>query len=575
MRAIGTASDMNGWSLGALVALLIAAPFETREPLLSLPGQSISSVEMVLIAVMAGWGTAGLATRRWPRWRTALTAPWLALLAGLTISAVMSPVNPGNAVHMVARLAMALAIALFAFNVVTSERRLVAVLAAALTLGVLVALLVMVDTTGVPTVIAWLSHFRDSLQFVGGQVRASGPLQYPTVASMTLEILFALGLGYLLVTVDLGSRRSALVVAVLLVVVGQAVMLTFTRAGVLSLLASLAVAGFLRWRAQGFDLGARLVLVLGVLVPVQALITTPGELFWLRATSEGQAGWYDVEIDAPRSVSLATGALSTVPVTVTNTGRATLDSSLTPPFRLSYHWLLEDEDRVLVRGGARTLFPAPVSPGDSVTLNARVYPPPEPGTYRILWDVEYEHRLWFSAEDDPSEFMITLATVSGSAVGRLSPAQDLPPPPSRFRPGRPRLWRAAVELFADHPVLGIGPDNYRLSYGPYLNLTRFDTRTHSNNLYLEMLVGGGLLGAALFAWLLWRVGVTTLRGVNLASGAVMPGAVGGVAAAVGAIGVHGVFDAFLAATPTYVLIAITVGLVLACEGLSHVDANRV
>ena len=59
-------------------------------------------------------------------------------------------------------------------------------------------------------------------------------------------------------------------------------------------------------------------------------------------------------------------------------------------------------------------------------------------------------------------------------------------------------------MFAAHPLAGVGPDNFRLSYGAYAGLSGADERTHSNNMYLEMLAGGGLLVAAAFAWLLWR-----------------------------------------------------------------------
>ena len=186
MRAAGEELDVKTWSLTALLVLIIASPFETREPWLRLPGQSVSSVEAVLLAVMAAWGAMVVATRRWPAWWTPVTGPWLALLAGLMASAMWSPVSQSNAVHMVARLAMALAIALFTFNVVSNERRLLVVLATAVGIGVVVALLVVLDAAGISAVIAWLSRFRDSVMFVGGQVRASGPLQYPTVASMVL-----------------------------------------------------------------------------------------------------------------------------------------------------------------------------------------------------------------------------------------------------------------------------------------------------------------------------------------------------------------------------------------------------
>ena len=79
-----------------------------------------------------------------------------------------------------------------------------------------------------------------------------------------------------------------------------------------------------------------------------------------------------------------------------------------------------------------------------------------------------------------------------------------PPPRPTVRPGRLVLWRAAARMFAAHPLAGVGPDNFRLAYGRYAGLAGADPRTHSNNMYLEMLAGGGLLVAGAFAWLLWR-----------------------------------------------------------------------
>ena len=43
-------------------------------------------------------------------------------------------------------------------------------------------------------------------------------------------------------------------------------------------------------------------------------------------------------------------------------------------------------------------------------------------------------------------------------------------------------------------VSGVGPDNDRLQYGKYLGARRWDTHVYSNNLYLEILTGSGILG---------------------------------------------------------------------------------
>ena len=52
--------------------------------------------------------------------------------------------------------------------------------------------------SGCRPVLDWLQAFRPGVATVGAQVRAGGPLQYPTIASMYLEIVFAFGLGVLL-----------------------------------------------------------------------------------------------------------------------------------------------------------------------------------------------------------------------------------------------------------------------------------------------------------------------------------------------------------------------------------------
>src|SRR4030095_13711245 len=86
---------------------------------------------------------------------------------------------------------------------------------------------------------------------------------------------------------------------------------------------------------------------------------------------------------------------------------------------------------------------------------------------------------------------ISLATVEGPALAGAP--QPFPRPRPRWRPGRLVLWGAAARMFAAYPLLGVGPDNFRLTYPRYAGLTSGDPRTHSNNMYLEVAAGGGLV----------------------------------------------------------------------------------
>jgi len=146
------------------------------------------------------------------------------------------------------------------------------------------------------------------------------------------------------------------------------------------------------------------------------------------------------------------------------------------------------------------------------------------------------------------------------------------------RPGRLALWRAAWRMFAAHPIAGVGPDNFRLAYGRYLGLANADERTHSNNMYVEMVAGGGLLVAVAFGWLAWRAAACA---VALAA-ATADGAPGlalalGLSAAIVAIAVHASVDSFLSFAPTYVLFALTLGCASACLDRKEIltDAHRV
>jgi O-antigen ligase len=112
-------------------------------------------------------------------------------------------------------------------------------------------------------------------------------------------------------------------------------------------------------------------------------------------------------------------------------------------------------------------------------------------------------------------------------------------------------------MLVDRPWTGVGPDNFRLLYGRYAGLANADTRVHSNNLYLEVLVSGGLIAGLVLVWIGWRLAAVTWH--TLAPLAVHPAAPG-IAAALAALAVHGLFDAFLAFTATYILTAITIGV---------------
>ena len=554
------------------VALLaLVAPFEITAPLISLPRQSVSNLEAAVVCALAVWGLTIAWSLRMPRVNTPLTVPWIALLATMIVASLWSPVSRINALHMTGRLTAALGVYLLAVNAVGKRARLRTALGLSVAAGVAVAVLAILEYLRVSQVLSALEAFRPGVALIGAQVRAGGPLQYPTVASMYLEVVFACGLGLWLAVVDEARGAYALLLAVALVVIAEGITLTFTRAGLITMAASLALVGIVRYRRRGWERGGKLLAALAVAIAVMFLASRSAQFVWLRLTSEGQESWYRMQVDAPSDLDLTAGAISTVPVRVTNTGRLPWDSRGEPPFFFSNHWRQTDGKRYVTFEGARTGFETPVEPGVTVDLSALVRVPRQPGRYLLEWDAVQEGRLWFSTEPGATP-TVSRATVTGAASD--VPLRTSPPMRRAVRPGRFVLWRAAVRMFVAHPLLGVGPDNFRLAYGDDLGIADTDPRTHSNNMYLETIAGGGLLVGLAFAWFLWRA-----AGCFAASAASDPASIlgAGIAAAGLAIGLHAFVDSFLSFAPTYVLFALTLGFASACArgGEAGLDAHRV
>ena len=555
-----------------LCALIVAAPFEALEPVVTIPGQSLSSLEVVMVAILGGWAMGLASSRTLPIWRTPLTLPWLGFVLTMLAAALLAQSHRGNALNMVGRLALGFAIYTLTVNAVNSTRRLMGACVAVGVSAAVVWPLLLLEHAEVGWVGGLLSAFRSHSANVGAALRASGPFLYPTIASMYLEIAFALTLGTFLTLADRRHYGRAIWSALLLFVIGQSITLTSSRAGLALMVASIAVVSALRVKRVGFDLCGKTLLALLALIAFQVPTIHSFENLALRLTTESQDAWYRASFEAPREISIATGETILVPIRVTNTGRTVWNSAVTPPFRLSYHLLLED-DRVSSWQGLRTDFPDPVQPGDSISLNAAVEAPMKPGRYRVMWDIERENWLWFSTEPGAALF-VTDAVVTGPEIGPTGQPYEAKLPTAPRRQGRLLLWRAALGMFAANPVSGVGPDNFRLEYGAYAGLADFDTRVHSNNMYLEVLAGGGLIAIAMFAWLCVAASSLVIRAVKIADGRTASLA-SGIATAVAAIALHGAVDSFLSFTPTYVLIAVTLGLASSSLSLNRTHAHRI
>ncbi len=560
-RARGPVARVAGAGVAAIV---LVSPFEALEPVARVPGQALSTVECVVVAACAAAAMATVREQRSAVLWVHRSLPWAALGGAAMLSVLGAGGLAGNALGMAVRLFVLAAVCGLTQVAAPSHQAVDRLARIVFVAGCAVAILVLADFAAVPAAATMLAPFREGIAVVGTQVRASGPFQYPTIASMYLELAFAVGVGLLL---QAGGARGRLLMIAGLAMVSEAIVLTFTRSGIITVAVSLAGVTGVAWMRGGARGRLAALAALSVLVVAQVLASRSTEMLLLRMTSEGQGQWFKAVIDAPRTLTVDTVRPVRVPLRVTNAGRATWDSTADEPVRLSYHWIALDSDEVVAWEGYRTAFPAPVRPGQTVNVDAMVGGPGVPGRFRLVWDIEQEHRLWFSTEPG-ADLTVSAATVTG-ARGPV-PFRSIGPrrlPAPQVRPGRLELWGAAWRMFLAHPLHGVGADNFRLLYGEYSSIAPADPRVHSNNMYLEVLSGMGLIG---FAALLWT-GRAAIAAARLALRSDL-GA--GLAAAVAAIAVHGLVDSFLSFTGTYLLMAVTLGLTSAAAG-DGAHAHRV
>jgi hypothetical protein len=331
------------------------------------------------------------------------------------------------------------------------------------------------------------------------------------------------------------------------------VVLSLTRAGSLTLamlFVGLLLAGLVNreWRQVLAPSAASA----GVLVVGVALLLLRNPVFDLRLVSESDADWYGAVYSAPVALAAQPLQSATLELDVRNEGRITWTSAGSHPFALGYRWLTENGEGILDLPPAEVSLPDDVEPGETIHLTTTVpVPALPPGSYRLDWGMlqrdvlQFYERGWADAET-----RVTVAPgVTSVAMPAVHPRDDAEAP---WVVGRLDLWGAAARLIAAHPLLGIGPDNFRHFYGVELGLEGWDERVQANNLYLEVLADLGMLGLAAFVWVV----LAPLAGLWGAK-SFLSLAVG---IAIGAFLLHGFLDVFLAFTPTAMLFWILLGI---------------
>lgn len=88
------------------------------------------------------------------------------------------------------------------------------------------------------------------------------------------------------------------------------------------------------------------------------------------------------------------GKVDTATVTITNTGSEDWPIGGASPVNLAYHWI-DKSQTIVVFDGERTALPKTLKAGESVTVQATIKSPDQPGEYTLRLSMVQEQVAWF------------------------------------------------------------------------------------------------------------------------------------------------------------------------------------
>lgn len=546
--------------LGLLAVLL---PFELKTPIVTLGPIVLTNVEVLLYALIVLWIFGVLRAQRAPgvRWTLAHSVV-LAWVIVQFAAAIFAPIERDAAIKFALRSAGGAALFFIAAEWIRSGRW-AAWIMSAVAIGAVASAVAGVLEIHSDAVQAALLIFKTQATLVGGQLRSSGTFQYANTAAMyweaALPVLITVGVWW---SIGHGQRRwIAFAFAASLIVI-EAIVLSTSRAAVASAALTLGIMiaadRVSRTRSGLARSGVISLIALGVLISAELIINP---IFAARLRSENDDTWFRARLQPLRTkLSAAAGDLITETISVTNTSVRLWSASGARPVHVSYHWIQPASRRVLILNGERTPLPHDLAPGETATVAAFVKVPPVTGTMLLQWDLVQEDVTWFSERGGAVaevHVQVTPAQQNHTAVvapvsGQLSNTSS---------PPRAELWRAGVKMWLNYPLLGVGPDNFRHTYGPYLGQAAFDDRITANSWTIELLATTGAVG--LMTWLLIPVALIVIAWRHWRRLAQRERVLAiGLSAALLAFLLHGTVDYFMEFTPTYGLVWLIAGLLV-------------
>ncbi len=515
------------WRSILLAAVILQIPFETRYELLGLSNLQWTFVALLVVSVsdvVKNWKSL-LKQRLVQAALLFVSIQWLA--------ALFAPEFHTNAVRAAARFSVGFLLLVIAL---VTNRRSSLLTPAWIIASSAAAIYALLSYVGVG--IPWL--FRTEEFYIGQVQRLSASFEYPNTAAA----YFAMSL-----PVVWWSRFRPWMRWGVAFLLWCALVLTFSKGALFAVLvavtAGLAVASSMRseWRSAVLLLTIGIA-AYGVLLPLNPYLIeqlyAPDMRY--RLSAEYGTTW--------NKLTQQPGTEDQIPIHIRNTGITKWRARGLWRTAVAYRWWDIETETFVATTPVTTPLLRDVVRGDTIDVVVPFRTPNAPGKYLLVVELFSRNYDWFSRMGVvPALVRVDVAP----GVSRSVDSVDLSafygrrqmPSVSTASVPRSTLWLAALKMFSQHPF-GVGPDNYRLEYGKYIPAVRWDTHVYSNNLFLEVLTGSGILGLVGLGLLLlaipWKFDPPCL----------------GVAIFL----VHGLVDVFLMTTPIY----FAFWLLLGCSG---------
>jgi hypothetical protein len=431
--------------------------------------------------------------------------------------------------------------------------------------GTCTALLGFGERAGIGVFVRIVNIFQPSRYFLGNHLRMVSTMEYPNTAGSILSVTICATLALMMFPASPTVRlwRPAYPLMLLLQVI--ALTLTYSRGAMgATILAVVAAAWAMRRFRNTYSVFALAACLLMLISGMAYLTATRRTAEVKKPVVSKRTAHFGLDAGS-QTEALRAGRNYSQSIAVQNQSP---DVWCRNQMGVAYRWynFRTNETSSLIIGGE---FPSDVSPGDSCSVPVNLKTPDEPGDYLLIWFVFVrsngvrELKNSFSpgivcsvghGRKDTPAASGAAALYTGAIEGERRALNDA------LVPGRWELWSAAIRMVRDRPLLGIGPDNFRVLKWNYMDIPKGDDTILANNLYLELLSGSGALGLVSFLWLAWEFG----RRINRAASLQDPSSWSLVFFAFSyfsAFLLHGLVDYFLKFTPTFLLFWLVLGTV--------------